>query len=339
MSGVTSFEQLQALFVKPEKTPARIKFGNPPGLPTFDESKVVVFGVPFDDTATFGKGTSKGPEGMRHVSARQIETFVFDENVDVYEKTPVFDLGDLKLNALLSEKERELLFSENAPESKHAAVLEKLEEVLSQFAALRHATQFIRSRNKIPLMLGGEHTLSFWPLLALSKENPVVIHFDAHRDAYNEYFGMKYCHTTWVHRYLEEARAPGTDFVQVGIRQGNKEEHDFANSSGIATFHTTHLRESPGEVVKWIKHKTKGRNVYVSFDIDALDISYTPCTGTPEPFGLTPEEAVMVLKAIDSSATLIGADMTEVAVKNNDYRESTTAVQLLLRLLARDYVK
>jgi agmatinase len=295
--------------------------------------KVVVYGVPFDDTATFGKGTARGPEGLRHVSARQIETYVVDERIDLFERVPIFDLGDFKIRGALTDEERTLL--QNHSGSK---VLARVDSVMKQFDALKDVTQFLRKEGKIPLMIGGEHTLTYWPLCALASERPVVLHFDAHRDAKAEYLGMRLCHTTPMYHYLQE-HGGASDFIQIGIRQTDAEEQAFAERAGVVTFYPKDVRSGLDKVCAWIRNKTKNRNVYVTFDIDALDICYTPCTGTPEPFGLTPQEAVEIFKAVHPSAKLIGADMMEVAVKNNEFREATTAVQLVLRLLAREYVR
>lgn len=338
MKAITSFKQLQSLFVPPERTAAGIPFGNPPGIPTFDDAHIVVYGVTFDDSATFGRGSDRGPEALRHTSARQIETFVVDEGIDLYEKVPIFDLGDFIVKKKLTEDEHTMLHSETVDEGEKANVQARLEEVMKQFDVLKEVTRFLRAQGKIPLMLGGEHTLTYWPLCAVAGEKPVVIHFDAHRDAKDEYMGMKLCHTTPMYHFLKE-HGNAADFVQIGIRQTDAQEQEFAEKSGITTFYPKDVREDVVKVTAWIKNKTKKRNVYITFDIDVLDIPYVPCTGTPEPFGLTPEEVVAIFKAIDESARLIGADMMEVAVKNNDFREGTTAVQLLLRLLARAFVR
>ncbi len=325
---INSYEELQKLFTKPEDTTAGVAFGNPPGMPTFDEAKVIVYGVCFDDTATCGKGSERGPEALRHASARQIETLVLDEGIDVYEKVPIFDLGDLKIRHTLSEEERKALQSEEGGK-------EKLKKVLEQFEVLKEVTPFIVSRGKIPLMIGGEHTLSYWPLCAVGEKKTVVIHFDAHRDAKEVYMGMKLCHTTPMYHFLKKFK---TDFIQIGIRQADQQEEDFAKKT-MTTFYPADVKKDLDSVKRFLKEKTRNRDVYITFDIDVLDICYTPCTGTPEPFGLTPDEVVELFKAIDPSARLIGADFVEVAVKNDDFREGTIAVQLLLRLLAREYVK
>lgn len=328
-------QTLSGSWIPAAQTAAGLSFGNPPDAPSLEKSRVVVYGVPFDDTATFGKGTSRGPEALRHVSARQIETFIVDEKVDLYEKIGIHDLGDFRIRKKLSDPERALLQDHDSDSSR---VVGKLRGIMEQFDGLAQITRSLRKMGKIPLMLGGEHTLTYWPLTALADESPLVLHFDAHRDAKAEYMGMRLCHTTPMYHVLKE-QGRRIEFVQIGIRQTDREEQEFAERAGVTTFYPRDVRENLPKVKDWIRRRTRERAVYVTFDIDALDISYTPCTGTPEPFGLTPEEAVELFRAIHPTARLIGADMMEVAVKNSDYREATVAVQLLLRLLARDCVR
>src|SRR3989344_1997472 len=337
MTKINSASDLQKLFTPPEKTPAQVPFGNPPSMPTFDEAKIVVYGVPFDDTATFGKGAERGPEALRHTSARQIETYVIDEKCDIYEKHAIFDLGDLRLMTKLTDAERTLL-QEHPSEKKMAPVLKKLSGIMKELEVIEGINRFIMSKGKIPLMIGGEHTLSYWPLRAAAADGkkPIVIHFDAHADAKETYMDMDLCHTTPMFHFLKDAKV---DFVQIGIRQADKQEIDFAREHKIRIFTPAAIYRDFGLVKKWLAEKTKGRNVYITFDIDVLDACYTPCTGTPEPFGLKPEEIVELFKAIHPTARLIGADIMEVSVKNNDFREGTIATQLLLRLFARDYVR
>lgn len=312
-------------------TRVEVPFGNPPGAPTLANARVVVYGVPFDDSATFGKGTHKGPAGMRHSSAYQIETYVVDEGIDLYETVAIHDLGDFRLARTLSEEDRDALQAETGDRS---GALKRLSEVMEQFEALTEITRELRRMKKVPLMLGGEHTLTYWPLKAVAAEKPVVLHFDAHRDAKAEYLGMRMCHTTPMCHFLRE-HGKEVDFVQFGIRQTDAVEQEYCEKAGVVTFYPADIRRDLAKVCRWVNRRTRGRAVYVTFDIDALDIAYTPCTGTPEPFGLTPEEAVAIFRAIHPTAKLCGADMMEVGVRNGDHREATTAVQLILRLLAR----
>lgn len=301
------------LFTVPERTKAGYSFADTPVRISLKESNVVVYGVPLDATTSFGKGTSRGPEAIRLASARQIETFVLDEKADIYDMAGIFDLGDLKM-----------------PKVKNVAkTLAFLDSAIPKVVAS------LRKENKIPVMLGGEHTLSYYQIKALANEEPVVIHFDAHRDMKPEYEGLKMCHTTPFYHLLEYI--PGKNLIQIGIRQTDREENETAGKSGVTTFDAWQVHDNINAVADHLQKVTAGKKIYISFDIDAYDLPYVPCTGTPEPFGLDPFQVLKLVKAISPSARLIGMDMVEVGLRNGDYREGALATQTLYRILSRPY--
>jgi agmatinase len=301
------------LFTVPEKTKAGYGFADTPVKISYKESEVVFYGVPLDITTTFGKGTAGGPQAVREASARQIETFVLDEKADIYDLVGIFDLGDLKLPKSKSRKK----------------VLDFLEKTIPR------VVESLRGDGKIPVLLGGEHTVTYYQLKALAKENPVVVHFDAHRDMKVEYDGMKMCHTTPFYHLLEHI--PGESIFQIGIRQTDSEENETAARGGVTTFDAWQVHENIDAVADHLQRATAGRKIYISFDIDVYDLPYVPCTGTPEPFGLDPFQVLKLIKAIPPSARLIGMDMVEVGLRNQDYREGALATQTLYRILARKY--
>ena len=302
------------LFTVPERTKAGYSFADTPVKISLRESSVVVYGVPFDATTSFGKGTSRGPEAVRLASARQIETFVMDEKADIYDLVGIFDLGDLKM-----------------PKASVAKTLAFLDSTIPKIVAS------LRKDRKIPVMLGGEHTLSYYQLKALAKEEPVVIHFDAHRDMKPKYEGMKMCHTTPFYHLLQHI--PGENMIQIGIRQADREENETAGKNGVTTFDAWQVHDDIDAVADHLQSATAGRKIYISFDIDVYDLPYVPCTGTPEPFGLDPFQVLKLARAISPSARLIGMDMVEVGLRNGDYREGTLATQTLYRILARKYTR
>ncbi|MDQ3872605.1 MAG: arginase family protein [Thermoproteota archaeon] len=303
------------LFIVPERTKAGYSFADLPIKISFKQSRAIVYGVPLDITTSFGKGTWRGPEVIRQVSARQIETFILDENADIQDLIGIFDLGDLKL-----PKTRSI-----------PKMLDHLDSTIPKIVAL------IRKDNKIPLMLGGEHTLSYYQLKSLAEEEPIVIHFDAHRDMKSKYESLKICHTTIFYHLLEYI--PGENMIQIGIRQTDREENKTADKKGVTTFDAWQVHHEIDTIVKYLQKATSGKKIYISFDIDVYDLPYVPCTGTPEPFGLNPFQVLKLIKAIDRSAHLIGMDMVEVGLKNGDYREGTLATQTLYRILSRRYAR
>ena len=317
---MNALETLESFFVAPEKTNSKCTFGDFPAQITFQDSDAILYGIPLDITTTFGKGTSYGPEAIRVTSAKQIESFLVDENQEIYEKIKIYDIGDLALvNSKLNDK--------------YDKILEKLKRI----SKINKINSLIRKERKIPIILGGEHTLSYFSIKSIANENPIIIHFDAHRDMKPIYDGKKICHTTPFFHLINEGHIKGENIIQVGIRQSDKEENDIATNNCVNTFTGWDINKDLHRVTRKIMELTNNRNIYITFDIDVYDICYVPCTGTPEPFGLNPFQIIEILKSISKSAILIGIDMVEVGVKNSDYREGTLATQTLYRIFSNFY--
>jgi len=311
-------DHLDSFFITPERTEAGCSFGDIDAKITFNEANIVFFGIPLELTTSFGKGTSRGPEAIRSTSARQIETYVYDEKKDIRDLAKIFDLGDIKIPR----------DNEGKVHSVFAFLDEKIPALVRE----------LERTKKKPFILGGEHTITYFCFKGLSENQPLLIHFDAHRDLKPEYEGLKLCHTTPFYRLIDEGYIKGKNMIQIGIRQTDKEENDFAEKNGIVTFDPWEIKKSIDDVTKYISKVTSNRNVYISFDIDVYDLPYVPCTGTPEPFGLDPFEILKIIKSIDDSANLVGMDLVEVSLKNGDYREGALATQTLLRTIPRKYV-
>jgi len=319
----TILDFLEPLFIIPEKTKAGYSFADTPLKITFNESTVVFYGVPLDITTTFGKGTARGPEAIRLTSARQIETFVLDEKVDIYERAKIYDLGDLRIPQLRTKKgnENSVIHSLN--------YLDK---------TIPEVTDRLVSSNKLPVIMGGEHTVTYYSLRSLANIKPIVIHFDAHRDMKPEYNGMKICHTTPFYHLISEGHIPGVNIIQIGIRQTDKQENKLAEENGVVTFDAWEIHRDIDNVLNYLKSATLNKKLYISFDIDVYDIPYVPCTGTPEPFGLNPFEILEIIKSIDKSSKLVGIDIVEVGLRNCDYREGALATQTLFRILLHNCI-
>ena len=308
-------EQVQSYFIMPELGDVGVSFADFPRKISLTDSNVIVFGVPLDLTTSFGKGTREGPNSIRLTSAKQIETYLLEENIDLADEVNIYDLGDMKIPQLDSNR--------------------SLSSVISSVGSniVMTAGQ-IKSSDKIPILLGGEHTISYYQVKALADAKPLILHFDAHRDLKPEYGGMVMCHTTPFYHLINDGHIPGHDLVQIGIRQCDREENQFALSKGVNTFDAWTIHNDTEKLLLYLKEVTRNRAIYISFDIDVYDLPYVPCTGCPEPFGLDPFQITRIIKSVSSSALLIGMDMVEVAVRNGDHREGALAVQTLYRLLA-----
>ena len=187
------------------------------------------------------------------------------------------------------------------------------------------------------MIIGGEHTVSYYAIKGFAKEKPLIIHFDAHRDMKPLYDNMKMCHTTPFFHLMNEGHIQRNNLIQIGIRQADEQRNRTAKDYGVITFDAWDVHYRLERVLKYITEVTEERKIYISFDIDVYDIPYVPCTGTPEPFGLNPFQVLEIIKNIHNSANLIGLDIVEVSVKNNDYREGTLATQTLYRILCRKF--
>jgi agmatinase len=236
-----------------------------------------LFGAPLDATVTFRPGCRFGPGAVRSASA-VLEDWSPALGVGLGER-PFCDLGDL----------------EPVPGDVEGT-LEAIRELVGQLA----------EEGLRPLMLGGEHLVTWPAVAALAARHPGlrVLQFDAHADLREEYLGRRASHAT-VMRRVAEVVGPGHCY-QVGIRSGTAEEWAFARTSGI--------RFAPGAAglpAGWREELSAGP-VYVTVDIDFVDPAYAPGTGTPEPGGATAAE---LLAAIDGlrGLDLVGADVVEVA--------------------------
>jgi agmatinase len=318
---LNALERLEPFFMAPEKTNSKCSFGDFPTKITFQDSDAILYGIPLDITTTFGKGASHGPEAIRITSAKQIESFLLDEKQEIFEKIKIYDLGDLTLVNSKANYNYEKLLENN----------------LKSISKINKINSLIRQEKKVPIILGGEHTLSYFSIKSIANENPIIIHFDAHRDMKPIYEQKKICHTTPFFHLIDEGHIKGDNIIQIGIRQSDKEENDIALNSGVYTFTGWDINKNLKEVTREIRKLTNNRKIYITFDIDVYDICYVPCTGTPEPFGLNPFQITEILKSINKNTALIGIDMVEVAVKNSDYREGTLATQTLYRIFSSFY--
>jgi agmatinase len=195
------------------------------------------------------------------------------------------------------------------------------------------------------LALGGDHTIALPLLRAMcSAHGPVaVVHFDAHLDTWDTYFGAAYTHGTPFRRASEEGLLDRTGCLHVGIRGPLFTDADLTQDSGlgfqvVSAPEVEHLRV-PG-IIERIRDRVGDRPVYVSVDIDVLDPAFAPGTGTPEAGGLTSRELLATLRSF-ASLNLVGADIVEVAPAY-DHAQITgiaaahAAYELLSALAARE---
>lgn len=253
-----------------------------------EEAEVVLFGIPFDGTTSFRPGTRFGPQAARTESFG-IETYSPYQDLDL-EDYNLCDLGDMDL-----------------PFGNTGRVLEDIYEF----------TQEIVKHGKKPLMIGGEHLVTYPVFQSIVEAHPevVVIHFDAHTDLRDDYMGEKMSHATVIKRIWDLI---GDDRIyQFGIRSGMKQEFEWGKSH-------THLEKFKADTLAGVVEKIKGKPVYLTIDLDVLDPSVFAGTGTPEPGGLSFREFMEALLQLQD-LNLIGADVVELS-PHYDHSGVSTAV-------------
>jgi len=262
----------------------------------FEEASIVVYGAPFDGTTSFRPGTRFAP-GIMRLESYGLETYSPYLDIDL-EDYKVFDGGDLEL-----------------PFGNTQRVLEDIESF---------ATEIV-SAGKKPLMIGGEHLVTLSNLRAVHKEYPElhVVHFDAHADLREDYMGERLSHATVMRRIWDIVG--DNKIYQFGIRSFEKAESEFSKS------HTT-TEKFTCETTSAVAEQLKGKPVYVTIDLDVLDPSIFPGTGTIEPGGVTFKE---LLAAVHSLKTLnvVGADVVELSPHNDASGLSTAVACKVLREL------
>lgn len=269
----------------------------------FSESKAVLFGVPFDGTTSFKPGARFAPSAMREDSWA-IESYSPYLDKDL-EDIKLFDYGNLEL-----------------PFGDKMNALAMIEEIVDEIVA----------SNKKPIMIGGEHLVSYAPVKALVKKYPDlnIIHFDAHTDLRRDYLGEEFSHAT-VLRRIYDLVGDGK-LNQFCIRSGLKEEFEWAKEHAHLekfTFHT--LEERVDALIN--------EPVYITIDLDVFDPSVFPGTGTPEPGGINFHQMLEIIGILSKLENVVGLDVVELSPKHDASGVSTAVACKTLRELVLATIK
>ncbi|MDI6859604.1 MAG: agmatinase [Methanocellales archaeon] len=263
----------------------------------YKDAEFVIFGAPFDGTSCFRSGSKRAPSAIRKASYN-FEPYNPHYDVDLGE-IPFCDLSEINANTV--------------------------DEMLT---IVRETVRGIVNDGKIPIMMGGEHLLTYPCIRAFDDISAVVL--DAHLDLRDEYAGDKQSHACVSRRIIEEIGA--TNYVSIGIRSGAKEEYDFAKKNEVR-FYTVDQIQSEGiahVVHDAIEHLNTDR-IYLSIDVDAIDPAYAPAVGNPEPFGMVPTDVKYVIQSL--APYTLGFDLVEISP---DYDHGQTA--LLGAKLIREFI-
>jgi agmatinase len=261
---------------------------------------IFLFAAPLDKTTSYRRGARFGPHAIR------LESIY----LDTYSARTGLDWGDLKLTDMGDV---------DCPD-----VETTLSEVKETILGIRG----------LPVMLGGEHTVTLGALRALKPD--LVVVFDAHMDLRDELFGERICHATYLRRGLEEL---GCKALIIGARALSSEEVNYATINPNVAYVTPHQirrrQVNPCEVAGGLA--AEANRVYVSLDMDALDPCYAPAVGNPYPEGLSPTQVLDIMEMV-VNGKLVGLDVNEVYPHYDTGQTANVAAYLLMETLY-SYVK
>ncbi|VAX20885.1 Agmatinase [hydrothermal vent metagenome] len=269
--------------------------------PDFDGSRAAILPVPYDGAVSYKSGAREGPGAIIEASC----------HVELYDTQWNVDNERLKLT-LLNEVEPDV----SGPE-------ETIAKVETVYGAAFDKTGFV-------LMLGGDHSLTTAPVRSLArrfKEALTIVQIDAHTDLRDTYQGSPFSHACVMRRAIELA-----PIVQIGVRSMSKVESDFIKDSG----HPVYPAWDVAGKTDWIEPMVDAltENVYITFDLDGFDPSVVPGVGTPEPGGLSWDDAMNIIHAIGSRRKIVGADVMELRPIPGSVQSQFTAAKLCFKLLS-----
>lgn len=235
---------------------------------------VAILGVPYDEKSSFLQGPAKGPLAIREAWTEEEQSAWTELGINLEEALTMVDLGDMDVSGHFSEVSERI-------ESNVFSVLEK---------------------EAVPIILGGDHSISYPIVKAMARKfSPMdILHFDAHPDLYEEFYGDRYSHACPFTRILEEGLVK--NLVQVGIRASIGEHWEKAAAHHVRMIEMKDFSEKLELVFD--------NPLYISFDIDALDPAFAPGVSHRVPGGLSSRQAIAVLHAL--KAEIVGMDMVEV---------------------------
>ena len=263
----------------------------------YSKAKYVIIGVPFDSTSSFRPGSRFAPTSIRNISL-EMESYDVETGID-FDSLLVHDAGDLSF--VIDPKE----------------LTKKLSAVIKE----------IIKNEKIPVIIGGEHTLTYGSILGTSEIKDVTLVFmDAHLDLRDQYpIGANLTHATVLRRCVEKIGC--NKIVVIGARAVSPEEVSYARECGLMVVYSHEIRKK----IKQLLNKLNGEKVYLSIDIDVIDPGLAPGVSNPEPLGLSLRTILKILKNIILKNKLLGADIVEVNPLYDRANITSTYATLLIK--------
>ena len=260
------------------------------------EFEFAIIGVPFDDKSCYLKGAAEGPQAIRAASTGKAINPWTELGVNLEEETTLVDLGNMDVTGDASE-----IF---------ARIEKRIFEILEKEA--------------VPIILGGDHSISYPVGKAFSRrfKNFDILHFDAHPDLYEELYGDRYSHASPFARILDEGLV--RNLVQVGIRTATGQQRSKAAEHGVRTLAMKDIVEIPSLEFS--------NPLYISFDLDALDPAYAPGVSHHEPGGLSTRQAISMIHSL--KAKIVGLDVVELNPERDKTKITAAAAVKIIKEVA-----
>ncbi len=309
---------------------------------SIERSQAVIISAPWDVTVSYGAGTASAPEALREASS-QID--LYDSSAkDVWREGIVTLPIDQSISELseslrpVAEHVIENLERGEAADESLLSLINDGSKELNKY--LYNSTKEQMSHGRLVALVGGDHSTSYGVIKAVGEYHDSfgVLHLDAHRDLRRAYEGFEFSHASVMYNVLRDVEQVER-LVQVGVRDFCDEEQQLADDDDrVVSFEDLTLARARFEGETWGAQcrrivEALPQKVYVSFDIDALEISYCPHTGTPVCGGLSYNEAVYLLETlVDSGRTIVGVDLVEVAPHESDVTDLVVGARVLFKL-------
>ena len=273
----------------------------------FKEKAVVVpFGL--EKTVSYGGGTKNGPKEIIKAS-HQVELFDEDLNCEPYKKIGIKTL-------------------------KPFPIKKKMNDALEQISKIN---ELLLKKNIFPMVLGGEHSITPGCIKPFTKkfDKIYLLHFDAHADLRESYSGNKFSHASAIRRCLDYKNVKVISF---GIRNISKNEIIYLNKNR-KKINIFWAKDKKKWNLNLFKKLIKNKKVYITFDVDGLDSSLMPATGTPEPGGLFWDETMKIIKIASKYSEIVGADVNELSPIKGFQSYNFLTAKLVYKILSYKFVK
>ena len=271
------------------------------------KEKVVVVPFGLEKTVSYGGGTKNGPKEIIKAS-HQVELYDEELNCEPYKKIGIKTLVPFKIEKNINK------------------ALKKMSDI----------NEKILNKKLFPITLGGEHSITPGCIKPFVKryKKLCLLHFDAHADLRESYNGEKFSHASAIKRCLDNKNV---SVISFGIRNISKSEVPFLkkNSKRINIFWA---KDKPKWNLKKFKKLIRNKDVYLTFDVDGLDSSIMPATGTPEPGGLFWDETLNIIKIAAKNSNIVGADVNELAPIKNFNSYNFLVAKLVYKILSYKFL-